>query len=260
MDQRTVRAFCAVAAGVGMGLAIGREVIAWHWLMAWIAPVLGGVVAYVAVDIRSAAAAVLLAVRRTLREMRASLPTRERVALTWWPVLACMSVGSSIASAILVGGALLSDRPVLVSAFPMALLLGTIFGPLMGTMFIAGNDARHPDPPNVRLERYRAVTWYASPIMCAYYTLYAAAFVCRWTGVVLWWCARFFARVAWHWFRIVHSDLRTLCFVSAALFTAAGMVIGGSVFWWMAAGGVFGILEYRVVSVLVLRLAPAPAR
>lgn len=57
-------------------------------------------------------------------------------------------------------------------------------------------------------------------------------------------------------FRYIHSDARIICFVGATIGSITGFV-AGSAFIGCAAGAVMGYLEYRVVSVRLLKLVPS---
>lgn len=60
----------------------------------------------------------------------------------------------------------------------------------------------------------------------------------------------------WNLFKLVHSELRVLCMVDAAIGTAIGYRFGSPLVGAVT-GGIFGVLNYEVVSVRWLKLLPA---
>lgn len=68
-------------------------------------------------------------------------------------------------------------------------------------------------------------------------------------GRLLW---RFF----WHLFRLIHSDLRLLCGLDAALGSAIGYFSGNALIGALA-GGLIGVANFEIVSKRVLHLVPS---
>jgi hypothetical protein len=63
---------------------------------------------------------------------------------------------------------------------------------------------------------------------------------------------RFFA----HLFRLIHSELRLLCGVDAAIGAAAGYYLGNAIAGAII-GGLWGVLNFEVLSIRVRKLVPA---
>ncbi|OGZ36037.1 MAG: hypothetical protein A2V60_01840 [Candidatus Portnoybacteria bacterium RIFCSPHIGHO2_01_FULL_39_19] len=59
-------------------------------------------------------------------------------------------------------------------------------------------------------------------------------------------------------FITIHSEIRLLCGVDAAIGTAIGYFAGNAIIGAIA-GGLFGLLNYEVVSRRILRLVPVKA-
>jgi len=59
-----------------------------------------------------------------------------------------------------------------------------------------------------------------------------------------------------HFFVLIHSDIRLLCGTDAAIGVAVGCVLGNAPLGAIL-GGLWGVLNYWVVSVKILKLAPA---
>lgn len=66
---------------------------------------------------------------------------------------------------------------------------------------------------------------------------------------------RFIARV----FKLIHSDVRTICFVDATIGATIGYFVGSALLGGLL-GAAAGLFNYEVVSIRWLKLAPAHAR
>ena len=241
---------------------MGQELAAWHAFLRWLAPVAGGLFAYLAVDIRGIAAAIPEAweLAKGLR-----LTKKQRELARW-----CVCVWTSVATLIwLIFFSLFS----LIHHFephsdPTFLYIGpAVFGVVMATMSTTGwvieifdsDRSHHQD----QIQELREVAFYTFPPILLCYHIPRGLWWLGWRGIphfaanILPRAVQFCTNFAWHWFKLVHSSLRLLCLVDAALFTAIGLAVGGPIIAWMIAGGLFGVINYRVVSIRLLGLAPA---
>lgn len=64
-----------------------------------------------------------------------------------------------------------------------------------------------------------------------------------------------FGRFFWHLFRLIHSEERLLCGIDAAIGTVIGYFSGNALIGALA-GGVFGVINYEIVSKRILHLVP----
>lgn len=67
------------------------------------------------------------------------------------------------------------------------------------------------------------------------------------------------ARFFWYLFILIHSEVRLLCGLDAAFGAAVGFYFGNAIVGALA-GGMFGVINYEVVSKRWLKLVPARAR
>ncbi|MBU1179898.1 hypothetical protein KJ885_03065 [Patescibacteria group bacterium] len=112
-----------------------------------------------------------------------------------------------------------------------------------------------------RIEFYKKVALYGNPVAVFLVTpfLYAYFMV---TGI--WWliknipagiCA--IGRFVKHLFILIHSDARLLCGIDSAIGAAVGFFAGSALIGGLA-GGVFGLINYEVVSKRLLHLHLSP--
>lgn len=69
---------------------------------------------------------------------------------------------------------------------------------------------------------------------------------------------KFWRTFLWHWFCEIHSEIRLLCGVDAAIGVAIGY-FAGSVLTGGLAGALVGVLNFEVLSIRVLKLVPRSA-
>ena len=67
------------------------------------------------------------------------------------------------------------------------------------------------------------------------------------------------ARCAKEVFTLIHSELRILCGIDATIGAIVGYIIGNAIIGAFV-GGLFGLLNYQIISVRILKIQPARAR
>jgi len=241
---RALKVFLAIACGVGLGIVLGRELSEWWSPAAWLGPIVAGVFAWLAVDFKAALAAIPTA-------WRAVKPPRGIFVFIGWYILVYSLVGfwCLLPFAVCSVAITLDGGLVTIVSFGAAILGGVIAGSCGSAEWEKWTET------NQRLKR---AAWIMFPPVTIFYYLPRA----------LWWfitnvlprfvrfCGRFFAA----WWRLTHSDLRVLCLVYAAFFTAVGLLAGGPAWLWMIGGGALGVFDDKALSVWVWKLKLAPAK
>lgn len=241
MQRDGVRVFLAVAFGIGIGILTGRALpIGIGWL---VGAACGGIVGYLAV----APITALRAIGQAWRAARASWPERgEWEGIRWW----CYASASAFTTGVAILYLFLFAHPDVGEweAFtrvltPYLTAAAAFAGTAIGICALVVTTLHEPESALVQAKM--GVWRLLLPIVLFYHLPHG-----------LWWCAKqvpaaaaFFGRLARHWFRLVHSDLRVLCFADAFLFAGVGTLVGGPILAWMFIGGVFGLFNYEVVSV-----------
>lgn len=80
--------------------------------------------------------------------------------------------------------------------------------------------------------------------------------------VGLWWFVRHIPVVlefTWHLFKMIHSEERLLCGVDAAIGVAVCHYSGNNILLGVGVGVLWGVLNFEVLSIRVLKLVPATA-
>ncbi|MBI2551765.1 hypothetical protein HYW17_00485 [Candidatus Uhrbacteria bacterium] len=252
MDRHAQKVFLAVAIGVGLGILAGRAL---GGALAWmLGAALGGASAYVLF----APIAALRAIPRAYRAARGKWPNAERWEMIRWNVWAALAPMTTI----LVFIALLEwSDPEAITAFKLfgrVVFFTTVFGSVFWVFMASIAMYRWPSDLDKDHEgqivqlRYRTVHALL-PVLVFWHTprlLGWIAFVAI-PGMVT-----FSLRLAKQWVILIHSDIRMICLADAFLFAGIGTLVGGPILAWMAGGGAFGVLNYRIVSVRLLKLKP----
>ena len=79
----------------------------------------------------------------------------------------------------------------------------------------------------------------------------------------IWWLVRrgipgaavVIARFSWHLFKLIHSDERLLCGIDAAIGVLIGYFTGNALIGALL-GGLFGVLNFEIMSKRVLKVVP----
>jgi hypothetical protein len=75
-------------------------------------------------------------------------------------------------------------------------------------------------------------------------------------GISIYWTAKTGIKIGWKTFKLVHSDIRLLCMTDAMFGALAGFYFGNALVGGIV-GALCGVLNYRLVSVKLLKLVKA---
>lgn len=260
MDRHAQKVFIAVALGIGLGILTGRAIggpIAWL-----LGALIGGGSAYVLF----APIAAIRAIPAAYRAARGWRLTSEQWELFRWHLWAVLAVFTSVLAAVFTLAWFDKDPKYIEMLYDWVRIgeLTLIFGLIAGLCTLALADVRvPPDDWFIRrghghmereLEILRFIAMNALLPVLLFWHLPRS----------LWWIATvaipaiavFAVRFGKQWFVLIHSDLRTLCLADAFLFAGIGILVGGPILAWMVGGGAFGVLNYQVVSLRILKLRP----
>jgi|GEM_PF-995767 len=281
--RESVRIFFACALGALLGALIGLELKSisdWLWLPS---ALLGGVIGWVLYDIRALGAVIA----RAWREVINWQPDRLYWRLFGQKLLTSVIVlgyGSAL-MLIWYAGFILADAgwytfPTLrttVYEFYWTFVCPTIFlltG--LATMILFVNmllyiaDAQaeadwHKEYGSL-MKIIRTAVLLANPIVLPFTAIYGCYNLTsygyrgvRWILPRIPLAGRLTGQFCKRTFVLAHNDLRLLCFVDATIGAIAGYFLGSALLGALI-GGVSGLLNYWVVSVKILHLAPARAR
>ncbi len=293
MENKT-RAQIVIAcfAGAFIGALIGLTLKAYGSFL-WIPSALvGGLVAYLTYDLRAVGAAC----RRAWREVSAwRLPPglgKKSAEISLVYLLLALGATSVLFEICFPVALLLSRTLSVIESTPLttaglllsatyALILSAIIGMIVTALPVIATyveySARWPNPwPKELSSPWRRIKMALKFI--ALTNPIAFPFVgCYWSGRQLWkkraaigrgmarlaqttfrgvkTVSRFIARI----FVLIHSDVRTLCFVDAAIGATIGYFAGSALIGGLV-GAAWGLLNYEIISVRILKISPAHVR
>lgn len=264
MQSPGFKVFVASALGAFIGSLVGLQLMPMFW---WVGMLAGGLVGYVAFDAKAVMRSVAVAYRQTryvLAQLRAEVVSGGRQLAR-----AMLSTGRLVSGMIVLGLSWTAPYVIITyivkthgispnsfatwfmdGANPWSVLLvaaslnigiGVIV--LFGGVFLADElYGPHVTDENV----LRTLRLYSNP----------TAVLCYWLprGVIL--SLTFLSVFFWKLFRLVHSDRRLLCGLDAATGAAAGTYFHNPLVGALV-GGLFGLLNYELVSKRWLKLVSA---
>lgn len=255
--NETMKVFVACAIGAFIGTIVTLEVNHYFW---WLGLLAGGFVGYISYEFKK----VVMAIPTAWRKASGWQPDQE-----WWrEYCRCIfgSIGFTYTIMIPVLGPLLwfypeVDLPERINStilyFGTTSLIGIFFGALL--------------PLGFATEEMSEQVPYLNPFRIYFWLLP------KWTLKGGWWflkespffltatfwdivavtivATEFTVRFGKALFREIHSDLRILCGLDAAIGTVIGYFAGNAIIGAVA-GGLWGALNFEILSIRVLKLVP----
>lgn len=277
LRKETLSVGFACALGAFIGAFVALEIAtrfaygSWFW---GIGALVGGLVAYCAVDFRHFCAGIANSYHKTIVW---------RPHVEWWKtyLMCACTIAMLFTSAMVVAlfFSLLSDEefhgPSTGGSISIAVLIGLlalVFGREYVPSYNKYSDTTETYHQKLLIVRRQATrqVFHLSPIGLIYNLARGLSFVSTlfWTNkmkmvrgiaaavsfTVL--KVKQFAVDAFHY---VHSERRKICFVDAALGATAGYFLGSAIAGAMI-GAILGVVNYEVVSVRWLKIVPAKAK
>lgn len=259
MDRHAQKVFLAVALGIGLGILVGRALggpLAW-----FLGALVGGVSAYVLF----APIAALRAIPAAYHAVRGRWLNSEQWGLfrwTLWSIIAPFTTALPLAFAIRWSKENVQHNALSGELFVVG-TLAVAFACLFG--ICATSSAREGALRTRSFYGYGGTYFYEMALrrFVATHTLLPVLLFWHLPRFLRWIAfaavpeiVGFSLRLAKQWFILVHSDLRAICLMDAFLFAGIGTLVGGPILAWMVGGGAFGVLNYRIVSLRILKLQP----
>lgn len=244
----TGKVFLSCAFGSGIGALVALSLWQPIW---WLGMLVGGLVGYLSYEFKAVIAAIPMAWR---------VATTQAQRITWaktWETI-------TLIIAFLTTAVTMMTPPILVTWFAFAVhndyqglaavgMLGIMFS-TVGSGVFAGTQILEKRMGLGRfILRYNILTAYA--YILAQLLLWAARVVMR-IPIAIGVAAIVGGKFFWNLFIEVHSDIRLLCGLDAALGAAVGYYFGNALIGALV-GGVFGVVNYKVISEWWLRLVPS---
>lgn len=258
--SETIKVFVACAIGAFIGTVVSLEVNRFFW---WIGLIIGGFAGYISYEFKK----VLTAVLTAWRKARGWQPNKE-----WWRSYVRETNNFAHFFTIGMTGGIFATtmfEPKMVQdggwfAFS---IIATSFpaGFLFGLVAVFGES----DRLSTRFNFFRFYFWLLPKwtlkggwwllkggwwLLKGSPSILAAVFWAVIIGAIV--ATKFTARFGKLLFREIHSDLRMLCGLDAAIGTVIGYFAGSAIIGALA-GGLWGALNFEILSIRVLKLVSA---
>lgn len=268
--ERRARIFLACAFGAGIGSLVALKIAGLFW---WVGMLIGGLGGYLVYDLAAIGRAMKIAWQATAHWR----PSKEAKAIFWPCLLASLALATTMMLGISLLFYLLSfmDGPAKAAEFGqvavpflLAYFIPSVWVAVFFTVYYS--ELRYAKMDETALSRTINNFWglakYGNPFYAAYWLIRQ---ILRgvWTIVrhipagtmvlgkcllaLFIWIGRFTKTVL----VLIHSDLRLLCGCDAAIGAVVGYFAGNPLIG-AAIGGIIGLLNYEIISVRLLHLAP----
>lgn len=256
MRRDAVKVFLAVALGSFVGALVALQAQPSFW---WVGLLVGGLTGYLVFDPLGAIRAVPKAWRQTVLELTVIVSAiREQSSKILWTVAGLVGIAMHAGLVILLfksGNEILMCLAALqvflaiIAALAILAFIDTLWG------WLGGDEDKQMilflNPVVLYLLVIPAGIGY-----CVYKFCRNIRAIASETGEFVHDLGVFIGRFAWNWFKLVHSDIRLLCGVDAAIGACIGYFTANALLGALV-GGAFGVLNYELMSKRVLKLVPA---
>ncbi len=249
MNRETGKVFMACAIGAGIGSLVALEVAQAFW---WLGLIVGGLAGYLSYEWR----AVMRAIPVAYRAARGWHAPERYWQQVWWFFVIFVNVSSWL-TAFFLASNFGAERPVSISEliYGIAVSYMGVFPPVV-SLAIAN---RNITPSTTTITAMRQASYWLFPPIVVFWHLPRG----------IWWLmkclprvavviavgiahgavafVRFLRRFSGELFLRIHSELRLLCGVDAMLGAAVGYFTGSALVGALV-GGLFGVLNYAVVT------------
>lgn len=253
--NQAMKVFLACAVGAGTGTLVALQLNHFFW---WLGLLAGGFTGYLSYEFSTIIKAVPRAWKRAT-SWRISKETFQEyfqslLVLIPFSLLFTMYFGSLAIIALLDGNSINFAKP------NFGVYLGfLICGIVLPLVLVFDKDLKSLNPKKFWLLFFNwnpitVVIWQTPRLVFWFlprgiiWVAVRAPKAIRDTAVV-------FGCFLWHLFRLIHSEKRLLCGIDAAIGTVVGYAVGNALVGALA-GGVFGVLNYEIVSKRIFHLVP----
>lgn len=258
--MKAMKVFFACALGAFVGSIVALQVSHLFW---WIGAIAGFVVGYLSYEFKEVIQAMKIAAGKVFgwKPDKAKLKLFLRFWFWFSLVLMTVVVGNLI---VLSGAFLLLHETEASDVFFMLALWEFVFCQIVISL-IACHRARRRIRMRVNeAALFLELSWKGNPIAVYFYWL-----PCLIIRLISWITKKALAIAAaipaltvkvaqflWETFVLIHSDIRLLCGLDAAIGVVIGYFTVNALIGALA-GGLFGVLNYHLISIKLLKLVPA---
>ena len=254
MENRTLKIFMSCALGAGIGALIALQLNHYFW---WIGILIGGFIGYISYEFNRVIAAIPLAWRYATKNISIWKPYRYRPNIQAWKdnilaitysLLLLISWGTVLVISVVNNDGVLFKligTIGVIACFISFLNLVLVFGDVLFNAKAEENRCLHKEV---------FIHWNSFSVLCFYFP--------KW----MWFIGKtLIASIphflfttgcfSKHLFLLIHSDIRLLCGIDAAIGACVGYFAGSAIVGAVA-GGVFGVINYELISKRALGIIP----
>jgi hypothetical protein len=253
--NRSLKIFVACALGGGIGTFVALQLTSSFW---WIGLIAGGFVGYISYDVK----AIIPAAQESWRRTSHYFGNEQKRAKFFWVLTALVSFLSSVAAfafvACIVNPRFRHEDPhsllVITTIFVVATIIGLCFRSMMqfdaNTVKVAKRLALFLSPPAYLIYwPYKLAEAFVLEFLLPFYDI-AREMIKGLPSATIGLC-----KFVWTIFVLIHSEVRLLCMLDAAIGAGLGYYFGSALIGAMA-GGAFGVFNFQVISKWWLKLVP----
>lgn len=244
MDNRLYKVLAACALGAGIGSIVALSVHPYIW---WLGMIAGGLVGYLAYEIKEVVRAISVAWQRVT-----STENRKKAVDLALFIAVPVSLSSSVfvISLILhiyfpIGDGSFTQSWGMIGLF-VVFILAYLAAILTGILAAAGGLPSEDERNTLRM-----LIKIFSPIGLPLFSMYVLFLAVKNTPMFV----RFIASFIKELFLLIHSEMRLLCGVDAALGAAAGYFFVSPILGALI-GAAIGVANYKIVSERILHIRP----
>ncbi len=238
--NRTLKIFLSCASGAGIGAFVALQLNQYLW---WIGMLVGGLVGYFSYEFK----AVLQAIPKAYKRAKGLMPDKEFILsvvylilffVSWiFPLLALATFWPRIYARA-------HFFPILTLAWLTSMTFSLAY---VSFTIVSLSKSKKYDKMS---ERGKALFYFGNPVSFAFYLLLKEIFQCI-IRIPNFLC--FMGRFIKQAFLLIHSDIRLLCGIDAAIGAGVGYFAGNAIVGAVA-GGIFGVINYKIISQKILKL------
>jgi len=252
MDRGNLKIFLACALGAGVGTSVALSVSVYFW---WIGMIVGGFVGYLSYEFKAVVRAGRQAWQSVVR-WRQSMELKAAIKFFFWFYLLASSASISLILPLF----LLLELEMKLSSFILLVALVIAGGSIFATSLIILDMILDSTTEEILKEKERTRLWlrkFVNPVSVYFYWLPRGVYfggkrLIQKSPIAIITFFRFIKTV----FVLIHSEIRLLCGVDAAIGTVIGY-FSDHVLIGAIAGGIIGVLNFELISKRLFHIVPA---
>lgn len=239
--NRSLKIFVACALGGGIGAFVALQLNSFFW---WLGLIAGGFAGYITYDFGE----VISAIHKAWKKAAGQIPKSEGIAVFLFAVsmLSCFGTAWLIASLFYLWGGITEKMAENVIILPAMVFMMVCV--IISFARLIRQEGLARESKNGAIF-FRKMALRSSPPMIFFYYPGWIIFAAFKHGIPFGWK---FGKLV---FVLIHSEIRLLCMLDAAIGAGVGYYFGSALIGALA-GGLLGVFNFQIISKRVLKLVP----